>query len=169
MRSSARSADEADVSVGPLLIRPKSRGTVTLTSASPFDAPLIDPNYLGEKVDLDTLVFGVRLCDKILHASTMGKHLGRSACPGLKKPIVECSDEEIGFYCRKTLETIYHPTSTCAMGPDGVVDHRNFKVRGFEGLRVVDASIMPRIVGGHPCAPVVAIAEKAADVFKSER
>ena len=147
------------------VLRPLSRGSVQLASPDPFAAPLIDPNFLGHPDDLRRLVLGFRHMRKLLQqpalASLGTQESARSACIH--------SDAEIEQFIRNYGDTIYHPVGSCRMGPGAldVVDAR-LKVHGVQGLRVVDASIMPRIVSGNTNAPVIMIAEKAADMIKAE-
>jgi choline dehydrogenase-like flavoprotein len=146
------------------LLRPRSRGSVSLASADPLAAPLIDPNFLGERDDLLRLVRGFRKTRDILAQPALAKHAGRELPASARAR----SDLEIEAYIRAHADTIYHPVGTCRMGSGemDVVD-AHLRVHGMQGLRVVDASIMPRIVGGNTNAPVIAIAEKAADLVKA--
>lgn len=146
------------------LLRPKSRGSVTLASGDPFAAPLIDPNFLAERDDVDRLVRGFKLMRKILNQPALAGYRGRElAASGDAQ-----TDAQIEQFIRGYADTIYHPVGTCRMGPGAsdVVD-ASLCVRGVQGLRVIDASIMPTIVGGNTNAPVIAIAEKAADLIKA--
>ena len=146
------------------LLRPLSRGTLKLASKDPWAAPLIDPNFLGHRDDMDRLIRGFKLMRKILSqpalASMGGKELASSANAK--------TDSQIEQFIRDHADTIYHPVSTCRMGSGAmdVVDTQ-LRVHGLEGLRVVDASIMPRVVGGNTNAPVIMIAEKAANMIKA--
>jgi choline dehydrogenase-like flavoprotein len=146
------------------LLRPKSRGSVTLASADPLAAPLIDPNFLAERDDVDRLVRGFKLMRRILEQPALAGHRGRELAASRDAR----SDAQIEAFIRGHADTIYHPVGTCRMGPGpmDVVDAQ-LRVHGVQGLRVVDASIMPRIVGGNTNAPVIAIAEKAADLIKA--
>ena len=140
-------------------LRPWSRGRVALRSASALEPPRILPGYLDEPRDLDVLLEGVRLCREIVHTAPFAEFRGAEVFPG-----DGCiSREDIAQMVRRKAETIYHPVGTCRMGndPESVVDCE-LRVRGVEGLRVVDASVMPRLVGGNTNAPVIMIAEKAA-------
>ena len=147
------------------LLDPRSRGSVQLDSADPRAAPRIDPNFLGETEDLERMVTGFKHMRHILGqpalASLGGRELGASTQAR--------SDAEIEQFIRNFADTIYHPVGTCRMGsgPMDVVDS-SLRVRGAQGLRVVDASIMPRIVRGNTNAPVIMIAEKAADMIRAD-
>ena len=146
------------------LLRPKSRGSVRLASADPKAAPLIDPNFLAEPDDLQRLVRGFKAMRHILEQPALAVHGARE----LAKSAGARSDAEIEAFIRGHADTIYHPVGTCRMGtgPMDVVD-AELRVRGVQGLRVVDASIMPAIVSGNTNAPTVMIAEKAADMIKA--
>lgn len=149
--------------LGPTLIRPESRGSIQLSSANPLDPPRIDPNYLASEADAGLLVDGIKICREIAAQKPFEPYRGRETHPG-----ASCASEtQIAAYVRRTAETVYHPVGTCAMGANAmaVVD-AELRVRGVDGLRVVDASIMPAIVGGNTNAPVVMIAEKAADLIR---
>ncbi|HEX7888016.1 MAG TPA: choline dehydrogenase [Ramlibacter sp.] len=145
------------------LLRPKSRGTLTLASADPLAAPRIDPNFLADDDDTRRLVKGFRLMREILAQPALADHRGRE----LATSAAACSDEQIEAFVRSHADTIYHPVGTCRMGSDAlaVVDPQ-LRVHGLEGLRVVDASIMPSIVGGNTNAPVIMIGEKAAEMIR---
>ncbi|MFC6724902.1 GMC family oxidoreductase [Halobium palmae] len=147
-------------SILPTQIRPESTGEVRLASADPHEAPVIDPNYLDAEGDVDPLVEGVELAREIARSAPLDDFRGTEVEPG---PDVT-ADEEIEAFVREHATTVYHPVGTCKMGDDdmAVVDDE-LRVHGVEGLRVVDASIMPRIVGGNTNAPTIAIAEHAAD------
>jgi choline dehydrogenase len=144
------------------VLRPRSRGHIALRSTRPEDAPRIHANYLGEAADLDALIAGVELSRDIIRAAPFAPLRGAEVFPGEGVDTRKGLEEVI----RRKAETIYHPVGTCRMGgdPDSVVDGE-LRVRGVEGLRVVDASIMPRIVGGNTNAPVVMIAEQAAELI----
>jgi choline dehydrogenase-like flavoprotein len=146
------------------LLRPQSRGSVRLASKDPMAPPLIDPNFLGEVADLQLLAKGFKIMRGILGQSALAGYGGRE----LKKSASARTTVEIEQFVRNHADTIYHPVGTCCMGNDemAVVDSQ-LRVHGIEGLRVVDASIMPRIVGGNTNAPVIMIAEKAADMIKA--
>lgn len=145
------------------LLRPKSRGRLTLASADPAAAPRIDPNFLGDPDDTQRLVRGFKVMRRILSQPALADHRGRELDASGKAR----TDAEIEAFVRGHADTIYHPVGTCRMGsgPLAVVDAQ-LRVHGLEGLRVVDASIMPSIVGGNTNAPVIMIGEKAADLLK---
>ncbi|MEO5698388.1 MAG: GMC oxidoreductase, partial [Burkholderiaceae bacterium] len=146
------------------LLRPESRGAVRLASADPTAAPLIDPNFLAERDDVERLIRGFKVMRGILQQPALADFGGRElpASAGAR------TDAQIEDFIRDFADTIYHPVGTCRMGPGAmdVVD-ASLRVHGLQGLRVVDASIMPSIVGGNTNAPVIAIAEKAADLIKA--
>jgi choline dehydrogenase-like flavoprotein len=142
-------------------LRPKSRGTVRLAGPDIATAPLIDPNFLSEPEDLDTLVRGAEIVQEILAKPPLAPYGGRYIYgTGRDHP------EALQKLIRERADTIYHPVGTCRMGVDerAVVDP-TLRVRGVEGLRVVDASIMPLIVSGNTQAPSAMIGEKAADMI----
>ncbi|XUM19582.1 GMC family oxidoreductase [Bradyrhizobium oligotrophicum S58] len=143
-------------------LRPESRGSLRIRSADPTVPPEIRINYLASETDRRANIDGLRILRKILAAPALKPYVSDEAYPGSK---IE-SDDDILAYCRQTGSTIYHPTSTCRMGTDAaaVVDQR-LRVRGVDGLRVVDASIMPDLVSGNTNAPVIMIAEKASDMI----
>ena len=145
------------------LLRPKSRGALTLASADPLAAPLIDPNFLAEPDDLARLLRGFKTMRRILQQPALAGYRGRElpASAGAQ------TDAQIEAFIRDHADTIYHPVGTCRMGSgSGDVVDAQLRVHGLQGLRVVDASIMPSIVGGNTNAPVIAIAEKAADLIR---
>jgi choline dehydrogenase len=142
------------------VLRPASRGVITLRSNRPEDRPRIAARYLSAPGDLAVLLEGMRLSRAIIAAPPFAPFRGREVYPGedLSTP------EELTAMVRRKAETIYHPVGTCRMGRDenAVVDGE-LRVRGVEALRVVDASIMPRLIGGNTNAPTMMIAEKAAE------
>ena len=143
-------------------LRPESRGSLRIRSADPAAPPEIRINYLATEVDRTTNVEGLKILRKILRAPALKPYVVDEVDPGAKVS----SDEELLNYCRQRGSTIYHPTSTCRMGSDplAVVDQR-LRVRGLEGLRVVDGSIMPDLVSGNTNAVIIMIAEKASDMI----
>jgi choline dehydrogenase len=151
-------------SVGPVLLRPESRGSVRLASADPFAPPEIRANYLSSERDLRTLVEGVRLSRRIAAAPALAPFRGAEVLPGDE---VADDDAALAEFVRRSAETLYHPVGTCKMGTgaDAVVDAQ-LRVRGVAGLRVVDASVMPTIPSGNTNAPTIMIAEKAADAIR---
>lgn len=146
-------------------LRPESRGSVKIKSADPAVAPEIRINYLSTETDRTTNVEGLKILRKILAAPAMQPFCTAEEEPGAKVT----SDEDLLAYARQRSSTVFHPTSTCRMGNDplAVVDQR-LRVRGLQGLRVVDGSIMPDLVSGNTNAPIVAIAEKASDMILAD-
>jgi choline dehydrogenase len=147
-------------------LRPKSRGEIRLASRDPMAAPEIIANYLGEPDDMERMVKGVKLARRLLAAPAFDAYRGVELRP---EPHCE-SDDEIRAFVRRHAGTIYHPVGTCKMGHDAmaVVDEQ-LRVHGLKGLRVVDASVMPLLVGGNTNAPTVMIAEKASDMIRGAR
>jgi choline dehydrogenase len=143
------------------LQRPEARGEITLKSGDPLAHPAIQPNYLQNETDLRTLRDGFKIAREILRQKAFDPYRGEEFQPG---PSVQ-TDAEIDAYHRAASESIYHPVGTCKMGQDemAVVDE-TLRVRGLDGLRVADASVMPRLVSGNTNAPTIMIAEKAADM-----
>lgn len=152
--------------VAAVLLHPKSKGKIMLRSSDPFAPSMIQPNYLAHETDLQRLVEGVTLARRVAQVKSFDLFRGAEVWPGAPAQ----SDEAISEFVRNTAETLYHPVGTCKMGSDStaVVDAQ-LRVRGIEGLRVVDASIMPTIVSGHPNAAVIMIAEKAADMMRTSQ
>jgi choline dehydrogenase len=148
------------------VLRPASRGTLTLRSARPADAPRIQPRYLSEPGDLEVLLEGIRISREVIAAAPFARFRGRELFPGEGLR----TRAELEAIVRRKAETIYHPAGTCRMGGDGaaVVDPE-LRVQGIEGLRVADASVMPRLIGGNTNAPTIMIAEKAADLILGAR
>ncbi len=148
------------------LLRPKSRGSVRLASADPLAAPLIDPAFLAERDDMDRLIRGFKLMRSIL----LQPALARFGARELPASASARSDAQIEDFIRNHADTIYHPVGSCRMGPGpmDVVDAQ-LRVHGLQGLRVVDASVMPGLVGGNTNAPVIMMAEKAAALIRTAR
>jgi choline dehydrogenase len=145
-----------------VLLRPESRGRVRIKSSDPREAPAIHPNYLATQRDRETIVAGVKAMRRIFQAPAMARHIAEEIEPGQ-----QCvSDDEVLDFVRRRGSTTYHPVGTCRMGQDqkAVVDER-LRVRGFAGLRVVDASIMPAVVSGNTNAAAIMIGEKGADMI----
>ncbi|MEY3976352.1 MAG: hypothetical protein RLZZ33_1407, partial [Pseudomonadota bacterium] len=142
------------------VLRPRSRGHIGLRSNSMADPPRVFANYLSEPEDLRGLIEGVRVSREIFAAAPFDRYRGAEIYPGSSRQ----SAAELTAAIREKAETIYHPVGTCRMGSDAesVVDPQ-LKVRGINGLRVVDASVMPRLIGGNTNAPTIMIAERAAE------
>lgn len=157
----------------PLLLRPKSSGWVRLRSKNPLDYPLIEPNYFAHQEDINVLIEGIKIAMNISDQPAMQRFGSRPhsiPLPGCRH-LDLFSDEYWECSLRQFTFTIYHPTGTAKMGPSwdpgAVVDPR-LRVYGIQGLRVIDASIMPTIISGNPNAPVIMIAEKGADMIKED-
>lgn len=145
-----------------VLIRPESRGFVTLRSADPLDPPVIQPCFLSHPADLDKLVYAVRRSIDVAEHPALKEY----APEGVHFPSAPFGDESLRTHIRRSLETLYHPVGTCRMGNDAlsVVD-ASLRVKGIQGLRVADASVMPTIISGNTNAATVMIGEKAADLI----
>ncbi len=156
---------EHGLTVGAILLQPRSSGTVALTSADPLAAPIIDPRYLTDPADRATLLAGLAVCEDLLRQPALAARTGR----GFVAP-PDGDDLDQATRDATTLEqyshTLYHPVGTARMGSDrqSVVDPA-LRVRGVTGLRVADASVMPRIIRGHTNAPSIVIGERAADLI----
>jgi choline dehydrogenase-like flavoprotein len=151
-------------SIHACALRPQSRGSVQLNGKDPHEPPLIDPNFLGEREDMERLVRGFRIMRRIAAQPALAA-LGGTESPQSAKAQ---SDLELEHFVRDHADTIYHPVGTCRMGSDplAVVDAQ-LRVHGVAGLRVVDASVMPSIVAGNTNAPTMMLAERAADLIRS--
>jgi choline dehydrogenase len=151
-------------SIGPTLIQPESKGYLQLKTADPLAYPLIQPNYFEDEADLEVMIEGLKVARKIANAPAFDAYRGDEIRPG---PDVQ-SDEGLREYLRDTVETLYHPVGTCKMGLDSMaVVNPQLQVHGIQGLRVVDASIMPSIINANTNAPTIMIAEKAADMIRA--
>jgi choline dehydrogenase len=146
-------------------LRPDSRGTVQIKSADPTQHPAIQPRYMTAASDRECMIRGMQLTRRIMNQGAIKRYVAEERLPG---PNVT-TDEGLLAYARETGTTIFHPTSTCRMGSDvtAVVDER-LRVRGLEGLRVADASIMPTVVSGNTNAACVMIGEKASDMILAD-
>ncbi|XP_050539421.1 glucose dehydrogenase [FAD, quinone]-like isoform X2 [Daktulosphaira vitifoliae] len=166
-------ADKDSFMVFPMVMRPKSKGRIWLRDTNPFHHPFIDPNHFSNKADLDVIVAGVRIVQRMLKTDAMRKldaQILTTPLPGCTKYVFDsnaywkCAARQISF-------SIYHLSGTCKMGPVGdptaVVDPR-LRVHGVKRLRVIDASIMPEIPAGHTNAPTIMIGEKGADMIKED-
>jgi choline dehydrogenase len=149
--------------ISPVSLYPKSRGTVTLRSPDPHVAPAIDPALLSVEADIEPLIRAIKLARRILGAANFARYHATEVAPG---PAVQ-TDAQIAEFIRASSYTVHHQVGTCRMGehPEAVVDSQ-LRLRGLEALRIVDASVMPLIIGGNTNAVVVMIAEKAADLIR---
>jgi len=150
-------------SLGPILMQPKSSGEVRLASTRPQDLPLIDPKYFSHEADMQPMVEGFKIGYKMMTAKPFQPYIEKNYVPTHELH----TDEEIIAHIKESLQTLYHPTSTCKMGSDSLsVVNDKLQVHGLEGIRVIDASIMPMVVRGNTNAPTIMIAEKGADMIK---
>ena len=150
------------ISISPCLLRPRSRGTVKLRSSDPREPALFQANSLADPSDLEVLTRGLELGIRILDQPALQRVLKRRVLP---KPGIEADPEALRDYVRAMAKTVYHPAGTCKMGPASdrtAVVGEDLCVRGLEGLRVCDNSIMPRLVSGNTNAPAIMIGERAA-------
>ncbi|NLA29092.1 MAG: hypothetical protein GX875_05485 [Propionibacterium sp.] len=155
-------AERSGVTIGVVNLQPRSVGTVRLASADPLDSPLIDPAYLSDQADVDLLVKGLRMAQQV------------AAAPALKPwaenivPALDATDEEVAQHVRDDAAITFHSVGTVRMGrvddPDAVLDPQ-LRVKGVQGLRVADASVMPDLIRGHTVAPSVFIGWRAADLI----
>lgn len=149
-------------SVHVCLLRPKSEGRIGLNSPDPMDVPLIDPGFLNDPQDLEDLLQGYKVTQKLLEAPSLKNVIKRHVFPDPAK-----NDDELRSILRQRVDTVYHPVGSCRMGVgDGFVVDPELKVYGMEGLRVVDASVMPTLIGGNTNAPSIMIGEKAVDLIR---
>ena len=151
------------ITLNSYTLRPKARGTVRLRSANPADLPLVDPNFLGHPDDLKTSVEGVRISRDIFSQHSLQKYVRKIRFPD--DSVKTQADYEA--YARQYGRTSYHPTCTCKMGTgeDAVVDP-HLRVRGLDGIRICDSSVMPSLIGSNTNAPTIMIAEKASDMIR---
>ncbi|WP_395647855.1 choline dehydrogenase [Terricaulis sp.] len=166
MRDHARVKPDRDgFTIHACQLRPESRGTVTLASRNPFEAPAIDPRYLAEENDRRTMRDSVRIVREICKQHALDGLRGPEMQPGENVR----TDTEIDAWIRQNAETIYHPVGTVRMGADekAPVDER-LCVRGIDSLRVIDASVMPTLIGGNTNAPTIMIAEKLSDLIRGK-
>jgi choline dehydrogenase len=148
-------------------LRPESRGHVRIRSRDPLEPPAMQPNYLSTERDRRTAVAAVRAARAIAQSPAMQPWVRREVKPGPDA----ADDAALLDFCRNNGATIFHPSGTCAMGPDparGAVVDARLRVHGIEALRVVDCSVMPTLVSGNTNAPVVMMAEKAADMVRGD-
>ena len=154
------------ITINTCVLRPESRGSVTLKTSSPSDMPLIDPNFHAVEADRKLSVAGVRLAREILSQPALAKHIVKERYPSSEAQ----SDEEILAYIRQYASVDYHPVGTCKMGTDkmAVVDPE-LRIRGLQGIRVVDSSVMPNLISGNTNAPSIMIGEKGASIILKEK
>jgi len=151
--------------LGPCQLRPDSRGSIAIASSDPAQAPLIHPNYLEAETDRQVVVRALKIGRAIAAQPVLAPYFASEIAPGPE----QSSDDDLLDYARSNGRTLYHPAGTCRMGHDpGAVVDPALRVHGFGGLRVVDASIMPTLISGNTNAPVIAIAERAADLILAE-
>ena len=145
-----------------MLVSPRARGEIRLSSADPAAKPAIVGNHLTDPADLDALVWGLKTARQLVATSPLAAAVGREIYPGP----TAIDDEALAADVRRRLELLDHPVGTCRMGAgDEAVADPELRVRGVEGLRVVDASVMPTITRGNTNAPTIMIAEKGADLI----
>ena len=157
---------EPGITIAPCQLRPESRGSVHIKSSKHDMHPAIFPNYLADPLDQQTAIAGLRWGRELAAQDPLAQYIDHEIEPG---DAVQ-SDDEFLAYARETGGTIYHPVGTCKMGTEGdkmAVGDDQLRVYGVDGLRVVDASVMPRLVSGNTNAPTIAIAEKASDMIRA--
>ncbi len=157
-----RPPDRHGFTISGFPTRPRSRGRVSIVSDNPLDRPLIDPGYLSDPADVDLMLACIREARKVVSQPAFAELAPREISPGPDR----ISDEDIIADIREVSSTSWHPVGSCSMGQDdGAVVAPDLRVHGIEGLSIADASVMPRMNTGHPSAPVIMIAEKAADLI----
>jgi choline dehydrogenase len=148
-------------------LRPESRGRIRITSADPLAIPSMQPNYLATDLDRRTVIAGMKAAREIAATRAMSPYVRSERKPGPQAR----DNEALLQFARDTGATIFHPSGTCMMGPEAdplaVLDER-LRVRGIQGLRVVDCSAMPTLVSGNTNAPVIMMAEKAVDMIRED-
>ncbi len=148
-------------------LRPRSRGQVALCSSNPLDPPIVDPNSFAEPYDLERAADAIEISCEIGRTRVFSKYVERQYLPG-----AECRTKaDYRSFARQVARSAYHPVGTCKMGVDemAVVEPASLRVRGIDGLRLCDSSIMPRLVSSNTNAPTIAMAEKASDIIKGNR
>ena len=158
--------DEPGMTLSVCQLRPESRGSIHIKSSSADTGPAIRPNFLSEEVDRRALIGGMRIAQELGRTHALSKYVDHEIYPGESVD----SDDDLLTFCRKTGGTVYHPIGTCKMGsdPEAVVDDR-LRVHGVNGLRVIDASIMPTLVSGNTNAPTIMIAEKGSQMILEDQ
>jgi len=155
------------VTLNSCLLQPKARGTVRLSSSDPKDMPMINSNYLGHADDIRQEIAGLRYAREVLAAAPMAKVIAGEIFPGTS----QVSDADLLAHCKRTVKTNYHPCGTCRMGTDDdplAVLTPDLKVKGVDGLRVLDVSMMPTIVSGNTNAPAMAVADRGVDIMMGQ-
>jgi len=166
IESGVAAMPDGGVTLNSCYLRPRSRGSVRLQSSNPADAPLIDPNYLADPQDREMSIRGLKLTQEILAQKPLEGFIKAERLPG---PDVKSDENYFNFICEHS-KTSHHPAGTCRMGSDdkAVVDPR-LRFNGIEGLRVVDASIMPRVISSNTNAAAIMIGEKVADMIRQDQ
>jgi choline dehydrogenase len=157
--------DFPGMSGGAWQMRPLSRGTIEARTSNPADAPAIRPRFLSDPTDCRAMIGGLKMLRRLFAAPAIADRLGAEMLPGKDAR----SDDELLDYARRNGSTVYHTSGTCKMGGDplAVVDDR-LRVHGLEGLRVVDASVMPSVTSTNTNSAVIMIAEKASDMIRAD-
>jgi choline dehydrogenase len=157
---------KAGATINTCVTRPHSRGHIALRSSNPQDFPILEPNYLSDPRDLDATLAGLEMARDIMRSDAMRPYVGHEEMPG---PAAR-TREDLHQFVREYGKTVYHPSGTCRMGKDDMcVVTPDLKVRGIDGLRVADASVMPTLTSGNTNAPSIMIGEKAADLVLGTR